>query len=444
MVVRAASVVLVVLGLVACSKPVPAPVAPVAKREVRVPTVVAAPRQTPSQAVLSRWNAPASPDVTGYGDLGALFQTELFRELVPGLIVLTEAELQPQAGDCIQQWAGAVREVVFAANQQGGLAVISYNEGALKTPVRTCIETLFALKPIEVANAKFAYAIDESVLAVGPGVLLVGDRTMVERGLASKGPGEWPNTLALAKDQQLAFAGSITEDRLPVEGYLSVSNEHFVVHTEVTFPSIESANVAAASMASIRLQQDLPGRTPQMIAISELIGQNLFVEQTGRKVAFEVRLVGDPKVLAARLGVGAAKVIYWVRKYIDEAKVAEARTVTRKIARHLIEAKLNKLTSFPAVPAKFDAVKGKKYQSAPADWSQWQTIQFSIEEPQYFQYHVEAAKGGKAATVIAEGDLDGNGRRLRLSLGIELDPKTNTLRVADELSEEDSQGLVGN
>jgi hypothetical protein len=154
-------------------------------------------------------------------------------------------------------------------------------------------------------------------------------------------------------------------------------------------------------------------------------------------VAFEVRLVGEPTVMAERLGMGAAMAIYGVRKYIAEAKIAEARTVTRRIATRLVEAKLKKLTSLPAVPAKFESVQGMKYQSVPADWSKWQTIQFSMESPQYFQYRVEAAKGGKAATVIAEGDLDANGKRSRFSLAIEPDPKTRELRVAETLSEQD-------
>ena len=57
----------------------------------------------------------------------------------------------------------------------------------------------------------------------------------------------------------------------------------------------------------------------------------------------------------------------------------------------------------------------------------WAKIGFSIQEPQYYQYEVVAAKDGKSADVIARGDLDADGELSTFRVKLTLDPKTQAL-----------------
>jgi len=72
-------------------------------------------------------------------------------------------------------------------------------------------------------------------------------------------------------------------------------------------------------------------------------------------------------------------------------------------------------SSRSSVPPDADAVRGKGYQSGPADWSPspWRELNFSIHQPQYYRYSFESSGAGRGsvARVIAEGDLDGDGIR---------------------------------
>jgi type II secretory pathway pseudopilin PulG len=69
--------------------------------------------------------------------------------------------------------------------------------------------------------------------------------------------------------------------------------------------------------------------------------------------------------------------------------------------------------SSQSVPPSPEDVRGKRYQSSPADWSlsPWHELQFSIPQPQYFAYsYVSEGSGATAkANAIARGDLDGDG-----------------------------------
>jgi hypothetical protein len=145
------------------------------------------------------------------------------------------------------------------------------------------------------------------------------------------------------------------------------------------------------------------------------------------------------------LGVLIGLSVYGARRYIQDAKVAEAPDTLGSIAlaygatfKELPAAgkkpTVKKLVSLPAVPA--SVPRGVKYQSSPDDWKAWSAIQFAITEPQYFQYEVVAAKDGKTAEIIARGDLDGNGKASLFRLKIELDPKTGEIRAVGH-NEED-------
>lgn len=83
-------------------------------------------------------------------------------------------------------------------------------------------------------------------------------------------------------------------------------------------------------------------------------------------------------------------------------------------------------SSRQTVPADFDSVKGKKYESSIGDWSAspWTELQFKVNQPQYYAYGFEAEGSGPDAhaTATATGDLDGNGVRSTYRLTIAPNP----------------------
>jgi type IV pilus assembly protein PilA len=112
------------------------------------------------------------------------------------------------------------------------------------------------------------------------------------------------------------------------------------------------------------------------------------------------------------LGIFSALAIYGVRKYIMNAKRAEAAHVLASWSKGMVtcgEKDGLPLTSAP-VPASLAAVSGKKYQSASSEWSDpaFVCAGFSVSDPQYFQYQwvqVSPAEG----SMLAQADLDGDG-----------------------------------
>ncbi len=117
-------------------------------------------------------------------------------------------------------------------------------------------------------------------------------------------------------------------------------------------------------------------------------------------------------IVVAIIGVLAALAIYGVRKYIANAKTAEARMSLGRIAKDASAAYNREtmsatvlavgttaglsnalcLTATATVPASPDSIKGQKYQSAPSEWANtsdstlkgWTCLKFSLQDPQYY------------------------------------------------------------
>jgi type IV pilus assembly protein PilA len=141
-------------------------------------------------------------------------------------------------------------------------------------------------------------------------------------------------------------------------------------------------------------------------------------------------------IVVAIIGVLAALAIYGVRKYLSNAKTAEARMGLGRLAKDASVAYEKEsvapgivlLTNTaaishvicddaPAVPSDPTKIQNKKYQSSPADWhtGNWDCLKFSMNDPQYFQYEYVAdtrstpAAANDEFTAHARGDLDGDG-----------------------------------
>ena len=134
-------------------------------------------------------------------------------------------------------------------------------------------------------------------------------------------------------------------------------------------------------------------------------------------------------IVVAIIGVLAALAIYGVRKYLANAKTAEARMAVGRIAkdaasawdRESMSATVMGLGSSrgisrslcptaAAVPtAGITAVSGRKYQSSPADWKTggWPCLRFSMDGPQYFVYSY-TLDSPTTFTALAQGDLNAN------------------------------------
>jgi type IV pilus assembly protein PilA len=149
-------------------------------------------------------------------------------------------------------------------------------------------------------------------------------------------------------------------------------------------------------------------------------------------------------IVVAIVGVLAVLAIYGVRRYIANAKTAEARNSLGQIGKDAASAlereimstavlagggtaALNRrlcLSASSPVPNSMDDVKGKKYQPNPArgqDYSKdvdevgmgFACLKFEMTSPQYYQYNYTsdstATTIGTTITATAQGDLDGDG-----------------------------------
>jgi type IV pilus assembly protein PilA len=145
-------------------------------------------------------------------------------------------------------------------------------------------------------------------------------------------------------------------------------------------------------------------------------------------------------IVVAIVGILAALAIYGVRKYMANAKTAEAKNSIgqmakdasaafnrEKMAAAFISAGSSTAVSnvlcqgaVATVPASPDSIKGKKYQSMQSEWDAgsavagWSCVKFSMSEPQYYMYGyaqtgTTTGTNGDTFTASAQGDLDGDG-----------------------------------
>jgi type IV pilus assembly protein PilA len=193
----------------------------------------------------------------------------------------------------------------------------------------------------------------------------------------------------------------------------------------------------------------LPGTNakPDEAAALARLTSGVSVKRDGRHLAGAFELREPPAQQARDLGMAAALGVYGIRRYIANAKAAEARNVLGQLAKDIVadwegESALDhrprakkKLVSYGPVPK--SVPKGIKYQSSAADWKPWAALRFELSVPQYYQYEVKAAKDGESAEIIARGDLNGDGKTSEFKLSIEVDRKTQALRVSPAIAETD-------
>jgi type IV pilus assembly protein PilA len=145
-------------------------------------------------------------------------------------------------------------------------------------------------------------------------------------------------------------------------------------------------------------------------------------------------------IVVAIVGILAVLATYGVRKYLANAKTAEARASLGAIAKgeaaayereSMSASVLQQRTSAgmsrglcksasATVPALATSIKGRKYQSTVKEWnadeagnSGFACLKFSIDVPQYYMYSYSIAgsgtNSGDSFTAAAQGDLNGDG-----------------------------------
>lgn len=148
-------------------------------------------------------------------------------------------------------------------------------------------------------------------------------------------------------------------------------------------------------------------------------------------------------IVVAIVGVLAVLAVYGVRKYIANAKTAEAKNSLGQIGKDAVTAfegeRMNSdvITTGSStdiirktcgnasakVPSNPDAVQGKKYQSKKEDWSNkadvaanagFPCLKFEMTAPQYYVYNYNGGSASGASAdntevfATAEGDLNGD------------------------------------
>ncbi len=173
-------------------------------------------------------------------------------------------------------------------------------------------------------------------------------------------------------------------------------------------------------------------------------------------------------IVVAIVGILAVLAIYGVRKYLANAKTAEARNSLGQMGKDQATefekesmagvalapgavagvSRTLCLAPTAAVPASADSIKGQKYQSsqaAGADWNKDQAtagtgfacLKFAMDAPQYYMYNFAvttptAAAGTWAGT--AQGDLNGDGALSTFTLNGVIQPSM-TFSLAPNLVE---------
>jgi type IV pilus assembly protein PilA len=179
-------------------------------------------------------------------------------------------------------------------------------------------------------------------------------------------------------------------------------------------------------------------------------------------------------IVVAIVGILAVLAIYGVRKYLANAKTAEARNSLGQMGKDESTAfekesmagavlaagasatASRSLCLSPTAPvpaAGISAVKGKKYQSNSAlstDWSLDQAaatptgfscLKFSMDAPQYYVYNfvtTNPTASGGTWVATAQGDLNGDGNPSTFTLNGKISPNI-TFDLAPNLIELDPE-----
>jgi hypothetical protein len=157
-------------------------------------------------------------------------------------------------------------------------------------------------------------------------------------------------------------------------------------------------------------------------------------------------------------GVLAVLAIYGVRKYVANAKIAEARSSLGQIGRDAAAAYERESSPGPlhrlcpsasrSVPDSVVMVSGKKYASSAAEWqvdagrhAGFACLRFSLATPQYYMYSYKARGTGAPGDqfdATAIGDLNGDGQTSFFRISGQVSP-SGVVTVSPNLVEQNPE-----
>lgn len=356
--------------------------------------------------------------------------------------------MRAQQIKCTEAVIDAARSLVVGDDKHGTLFLLELSDEGERAVRSACVGSVTTVDRVKVEGADEAYAREHDVVVFEPGVVLMGRKHVVEAALAGKGTA-FPKELTLAGEQQVKWVARVHRPAdVAIAGSFNIGKEALGLRTVLDFSDEGMAQQLEGAVTALRGQAaaEIPEEHRQEVAP---LLDAVKVQRNGKQVVFTFDVQGGAVTQAAVLGTVASLGIYGVRRYITQAKTAEARNALGEIGKDYVTAwygvveimgkpsptlrKGKKLLSLPAVPATIP--KGVKYQSSPDDWKAWESIKFSMSEPQYYQYEIIAAKDGKSAVIYARGDLDGDGTPSEFRLPVHFEPKDGTLLLGPSLEE---------
>lgn len=384
------------------------------------------------------WKHADAPQFWVYADLQSLLQSQLAASLGPTLLEAMGEALNGNERACVSALSAHAKELLGGGSEKAAMFALSLGAEGVRAARAACSSSLGQLERVALPNVEEAYGTGNGVIVILPDVVLVGASRLVEAALT---PGVAANPLpeiALRADEQASFRFQLSQPAASGTAALSASQQQFSIAGALELASDAAADNLDKKLSMARSQAKLLTQAMTGDATLARLVDSIQIERRARTFQVRFELRGTPAEQARDLGTLTALGVHGARKYLVNAKAAEAKATLAKITKSyqvsLMDAdaakpKLKKLLSLPPVPAAVP--RGAKYQSSPDDWKPWAAIQFQRAEPQYFQYEVVAAKDGKTADVLARGDLDGDGVSSLYRLKIELDAKTGQLTAQD-------------
>lgn len=417
----------------ACGGAKPSPAATIAP----IPSASAIPA-APRDPIATMWPI-AEPEFLLRVDVAGARATALGSAVLPVAVsALLDGELgkniPPAQARCIRDAVGAANEIVAGANREGSLWIVRWDPARLASPA-ACLD---GWHTADVAGAREAWRDGDTFAAIAsPGLLVSGTRALVEA--AVRGDARDAHALdAVALRSHEYARGTFSSRGAHADASLVLTDALFALRVNGNVSEQLARNLASSFDADrARLQAELEKASPGVdgAALAHLMSAASLTRDGGvLHFAFELR---EPvKDQARDLGLAAALAVAGVQKYLLDSKEAEARSNLHAIARELAvwweeeqpppkPRHRTRLVSFPPVPK--DVPRGTTYASTPDDWKPWSALRFEIDSPQRYQYEIRAARDGKAADIVAHGDLNGDGKPSTFALHVRIDPKTHQL-----------------
>ena len=425
-----------------------APSAPVASSTdvVRAPS---GPRRGASAALKKAWPFE-DPKVVVYADVEGLMRTALMTEVVKSVIGLVGLWATPPQVKCLDDAIANVKEVAVGFDDRASLVVLRMDP-ASSTWVGACFKgAVPEARPMTMRGAVEAWDMHGAGALTADGLLLSGPKELVERALRGTGSGSSLATVTVGDGEYVAWSAKIFDNASPMTGSLVATDARFRIGVEADMPDEELAQRIESELTPGAVKAMLPGANakPDEAAALARLTSGVSVKRDGRHVSGAFELREPPAQQARDLGMAAALAVYGVRRYISNAKAAEARNSLGQLAKDMVAdweserpdgkpRSAKKLVSYGPVPK--TVPKGVKYQSSASDWKPWAPLRFEMSAPQYYQYEIKAAKDGESAEIIARGDLNGDGKTSQFKLLIKVDRTTNALRVSPAIAETDPE-----